>query len=61
MAVSEKVSEKIVEGSFGLLKQWWFWLIIIVGGGLITGLIDSNTISNASDKAVEIIRALKGG
>ena len=55
------VGEKIVEGLFGLAKLWWLWLIIIVGGGLLTGLIEPTIISNLSDKAVEIIRALKGG
>ena len=55
------LGEKIVEGIFGLLKQWWFWLVIVVGGGLIFNLIDPGVMSGMADKAVDIIRAVKGG
>jgi len=51
----------IIEGVFGLLKQWWFWVILVVGGGLLFNFVDATTISSLADKAVEIIKALKGG
>ena len=54
------VAKAIIDGIFGLLKQWWFWLMVVVIGGLLLGILDVGLISTLADKAVEIIRALKG-
>jgi len=61
MSEEKSVGAAFVEGIFGLLKQWWVWLILIVGGGLLWGRLDPNMLSSFADKAVQIIKALKGG
>jgi hypothetical protein len=61
MSEEKSIGTALVEGIFGLLKQWWFWLIVIVGGGLLWGQLDPDMLSSFADKAVQIIKAVKGG
>lgn len=55
------IKEEVVEGTFNILKQWWVWLIVIVTAGIWTGKLNMTLINAISDKAVEIIKAIKGG
>ena len=51
---------ELIKGFFGLFKQWWFTLAVILIIGLATGLLDGKLIMALADKATAIIEKWRG-
>ena len=54
------IKEEVVDGIFGLLHKWWFWLIVSVFAGVNLGIIGKDNILHLLDRAVEIVTAMAG-